>query len=143
MISLEFIQDLAPFNERLSEALVESLKTEINKQIPNIPEEGEVTVKFVTDEEIKKLNNKYRKKDEVTDVLSFTYGQDGPPGEAIGDVVISLEQARRQKGDKSLVLELADLATHGILHVLGYDHETEADANEMLPLQDLIVEKIL
>ena len=91
------------------------------------PHDAEVSVSFVSNAEIRNLNRIYRKKDSVTDVLSFPLGVDGKydiskeTGCALlGDVVISLETAMRQAD----LYEVAYLTVHSMLHLLGYDHET-------------------
>jgi len=70
------------------------------------------------------LNRRWRKKDKTTDVLAFPAGG-GPGPDALGDVVISVEQAEIQarKRRKTLEEEVRSLLIHGILHLLGYDHE--------------------
>jgi len=83
---------------------------------------------FVNDEEMKQLNQTYRGKNITTDVLSFSAweGEDMPGlSHILGDVVISVPMATRQANDISLELgdELMVLAVHGILHLLGFDHE--------------------
>ena len=103
--------------------------------------QGEVHVHVVDDEEIRRLNRMHRGKDKVTDVLSFPSGDVAIFGH-LGDVIISFAQAERQaEGD--IELELVDLLIHGTLHLLGYDHEEPADAEEMFPLQDRIVGEVL
>ena len=95
--------------------------------------DAEVSVSFVSNAEIRNLNRIYRKKDSVTDVLSFPLGVDGKydiskeTGCALlGDVVISLETAMRQADlyGHSLEREIGFLTVHSMLHLLGYDHET-------------------
>ena len=90
----------------------------------------EVTIAFVDDRAMKRLNKQFRHKNKTTDVLTF-------PGEPpyLGDIVISLDQARRQATDEkhSLATEVRYLILHGILHALGYDHE--ADNGEMNELE--------
>jgi probable rRNA maturation factor len=82
-----------------------------------------VTVAVVPDARIRELNHRYRGKDAPTDVLSF------PAGEAayLGDVVIALGVARRQAAaaGHTLGTEFRVLALHGLLHLLGYDHERD------------------
>lgn len=94
--------------------------------------DAEVSVSFVSNNEIKNLNKIYRNKDSVTDVLSFPLGADGKydinkeTGCALlGDVVISLETAMRQAEiyGHSLEREIGFLTVHSMLHLLGYDHE--------------------
>jgi probable rRNA maturation factor len=88
---------------------------------------AEVSIAFVSDAEMKRLNRQYRGKNKTTDVLTF-------PGDR-PDIVISLDQARRQATDEkhSLAMEVRYLLLHGVLHALGYDHET--DAGEMNALE--------
>ena len=82
---------------------------------------GEMTVAVVPDARVRALNHQYRRKDQVTDVLSFPAGE---PGE-LGDVVIAAGVAARhaRQAGHSLAVELRVLALHGLLHLLGYDHE--------------------
>ena len=85
---------------------------------------GELAVVLAGDRTLRTLNARYRGKDKPTDVLSFP----GPGGEeGLGDVVISLETAARNARalGRPLPQELAVLALHGFLHILGYDHETD------------------
>lgn len=89
----------------------------------------EVSIAFVDDEAMTSLNRKFRKKNRTTDVLTF-------PGDDrfLGDIVISLDQARRQAADEkhSVATEVRYLILHGILHALGYDHETDkGEMNEL------------
>lgn len=139
MITLDIQQERAPEGERLSQALLVSLQSAIAGELNAAPN-GTISVAYVSDHEIQRLNRMYRKKDTVTDVLSFSYVDQGT--ETLGDVVISHAQAKRQaEGD--LQLELVDLIVHGVLHVLGYDHERPEDAQEMFPLQDSIVANVM
>lgn len=89
-------------------------------------ERTELSLALVGNREIQKLNARYRKKNGPTDVLSFPLGPGFPgAGQVLGDVVISVEQAKaqaRQRG-KKLQQEVEELLIHGILHLLGYDHE--------------------
>ena len=119
----------------------------------------EVVLSFVSKEEIFKLNSLYRNIDSATDVLSFNaignLAEDlekfrdidsendlEEDDSAIGDVIICLEIAQAQAIEKktSLSDELAMLFIHGVLHLLGYDHETRDEAEEMFKLQDKILE---
>lgn len=107
----------------------------------------EVGVVFVADKEMIALNKAYRGKDKTTDVLSF--GNDGAwAGEGgaglLGDIVISMPQIRRQAAEakKPVRDELAMMLVHGVLHLLGYDHETLKDEKVMFPLQKRILKKL-
>jgi probable rRNA maturation factor len=82
---------------------------------------GDLTVAVVPDPRIRALNRHYRRKDKATDVLSFPAEERG----TLGDIVIAAGVARRQalEAGHSLQTELRVLALHGLLHLLGYDHE--------------------
>ena len=82
---------------------------------------GVVTVAVVSDARVRSLNHRYRRQDEATDVLSFPADE---PGE-LGDVVIAAGVAGRQarQAGHPIAVELRVLALHGLLHLLGYDHE--------------------
>ena len=89
-----------------------------------------LTLRLVDDDEIRELNHRYRAADSATDVLSFP-GETTPEGRHLGDVVISVETAHGRSGT-ALERELQVLALHGILHCLGYDHETDDGEMEAL-----------
>lgn len=139
MITLEVNQEMVPKKHQLKKADVLSLSTLLEKVPKYLP--GTIAIEFVDDERIQSLNRMYRHKDKVTDVLSFTYSTKA--GEHLGDVVISYDQAVRQAEAGDIHLEIMDLVVHGILHVLGYDHEDAHDAELMFPQQDSLVQKLL
>ena len=97
----------------------------------------EASIAFVDDAAMTSLNRKFRHKNKTTDVLTF-------PGDFpfLGDIVISLDQARRQARDEkhSLATEVRYLLLHGVLHAMGYDHET--DNGEMNALELKIRAKV-
>lgn len=89
---------------------------------------GEVTVALVGDRRMRALNRMFRGKDAVTDVLSFPVdGRSSPESPALGDVVIATGAAARQAREHGHAVgtEIRILALHGLLHLLGYDHETD------------------
>jgi len=90
------------------------------------PEAGSLAIRFVGDGTMRRWNRDYRGKDATTDVLSFPGGET-PEGPHLGDVAISVPQAERQAAARggSLARELRLLVLHGLLHCLGYDHETD------------------
>jgi probable rRNA maturation factor len=96
---------------------------------------GEVAIALVTDAHVRRLNKAYRGKDLATDVLSFPTGEAEAPSSdpALGDIVIARGVAARQarEAGHSVQTELRVLALHGLLHLLGYDHEDEADRGRM------------
>ncbi|MDR6225044.1 putative rRNA maturation factor [Desmospora profundinema] len=110
--------------------------------------EAEVSVSIVDDPVIHRLNREFRGVDRPTDVLSFPQWEPGEElvavtGEPIplGDVIISLPRAREQADTygHSLQRELAFLAVHGFLHLLGYDHQNQAEENRMFARQEEIL----
>lgn len=139
MITFDVSQELIPKKWRFSRQFFLRVTASFSRALPEAG--GEVHVHAVDEDEIRRLNRMHREKDAVTDVLSFPSG-DAPIFGELGDVIICFPQAERQSGG-DVPLELADLLVHGILHLLGYDHERPSDAEEMFPLQDRIVGEIL
>lgn len=98
------------------------------------------TVVFVSDRAMAELNHRWRGKRGTTDVLSFPAAQDKfekSEGLNLGDIVISLEQAARQARENKLSMnaEIAQLVLHGLLHLCGYDHSTDAGEMDRLELR--------
>ena len=102
------------------------------------------TVAFVSDKKMRSLNDEFRAKDKTTDVLSFPFEPDEfePDKNNLGDIIISAEQAARQATENHLTLEneIKQLILHGVLHLCGYDHET--DDGEMNRLELDLREKL-
>jgi probable rRNA maturation factor len=94
---------------------------------------GDVAVAIVSNARIRSLNRRFRRKDRVTDVLSFP---SDAPGE-LGDIVIGAGVARRQAGEAghSYGEELKILLLHGLLHLIGYDHHAPSDRGRMARLE--------
>ena len=111
--------------------------------------DAEVSVSFVSNNEIRQLNKQFRDKDKSTDVLSFPLGEDGvydinqeTGAMLLGDVVISMETAVKQAKmyGHSLEREVGFLTVHSMLHLLGYDHETSPlDAANMHEKEEAIL----
>ena len=102
--------------------------------------ENDATIVFVSDDAIKKLNRRFRAKDYATDVLSFPAEQaefEKAAAANLGDIVISIEQAARQAKEHGLSFEneIAQLILHGLLHLSGYDHETDHGEMNRLELR--------
>ena len=95
------------------------------EQIADFLGAGDVELVFVNDDEMRKINREHRGIDKATDVLSFPYEQ--VSGGLMGSVVISTDTASRVAGElgHSIECEIALLFLHGILHILGYDHEID------------------
>ena len=111
---------------------------------------AEISVRFVDDEIIHELNREYRHVDRSTDVLSFPLGENGvydinhdTGAKVLGDIVISMQHAVKQAElyGHSLQREIAFLTVHSMLHLLGYDHETESERAEMEARQRLILDE--
>lgn len=106
----------------------------------------DLTVAFVSDKRIKELNKIFRDKNKSTDVLSFSYEQDQydflETDNFLGDIVISLETAKAQADENKLSFEteIKQLILHGVLHLCGYDHET--DAGEMNSIEIKLRDKL-
>lgn len=95
------------------------------------------TLKCVDDEAIQKANHEFRGKDKPTNVLSFPDGSDDGDGLYLGDILMSLETVLREAKEqhKSAEEHMVHLILHGFLHLMGYDHEEEAEALEMEALE--------
>ncbi|HUP88464.1 MAG TPA: rRNA maturation RNase YbeY [Longimicrobiales bacterium] len=106
--------------------------------------DASISVTLLGDEEITEMNREYLEHDRVTDVISFPLFDEGE--EPVGDVYIGFDQAKRQAEDSDVTLqnELARLAIHGTLHVLGFDHPEEDDrtTSEMWSLQEQILKTL-
>lgn len=89
--------------------------------------DSEICISFVDDETIRELNNSYRNINRATDVLSFL--QDGPDFSILGDIVISVDTAKRHavRYENTYEFEINKLLVHGILHLLGYDHKKKRE----------------
>lgn len=118
--------DLTPGVLLLTERAVDACLASANQA------DREVSLAVVDDGRMQELNRTYRQLDRTTDVLSFALA-DGPEDTCLGEVVVSLPQAidQAQRYGHSLVREMAFLAVHGTLHLLGYDHDSPAREREM------------
>jgi probable rRNA maturation factor len=118
--------------------------------------QGEVAIALVTDAHSRKLNSQYRRKPSATDVLSFPAGDAPPipgpripdrgpriPARFLGDIVIATGTARRQarEAGHSYQAELRVLSLHGLLHLLGYDHENARDAGRMRRIETRLLRR--
>lgn len=115
--------------ERVCRAVARALRLRVDVR---------VSVAFVSEAEIRRLNRQYRGKDKVTDVLSFNLDE----GDLLGEILLCYPQARRQAKElrHGVREELLFLLVHGLLHLHGFDHERPKDAARMFPLQTRILE---
>jgi probable rRNA maturation factor len=120
---------------------VADVRRDAARMIRALAARGELSVVLVGDDEMQALNARYRAIDRPTDVLAFSQreGEGGTLGaDLLGDVVISLDTAARQAARRGVELhdEIRVLLAHGLLHLLGYDHErSRADARRMFARQ--------
>lgn len=141
------LQQSIPMQQKWEDIAVKViLKTlELHNQI-----NSEISVAFVDDQYIHQLNRDYRGVDRPTDVLSFAMdeGEEMPEVEGVdhvlGDIIISLETAKRQAEEyrHSFEREIAFLSVHGVLHLLGYDHQTEEDTKIMREREENILTEL-
>lgn len=134
--------DVDSLHPLITQAFTEVLKRE------SLSTEVEVGLTFVDDEYIRELNRDYRGKDTPTDVLSFPQDDDdgfvSVPGmpRLLGDIIISMPRAVEQAETygHSVEREVVYLAVHGMLHLLGYDHEDEEGRSEMRRREEAVME---
>jgi probable rRNA maturation factor len=122
-------------------------------KIVRLPKNSEVSIMIVDNSYIQELNFIYRQQNRPTDVLSFAMNElsdDEPDYDSseelniLGDIVLSLEQASLQSNEygHSLERELGYLVAHGMLHLMGYDHETDEEAKVMRSLEEKIMQAV-
>ncbi len=94
---------------------------------------GDLSIRIVDEGESRDLNRRYRGKDKSTNVLSFNYDSETLDVPVLGDLVICAPVVAREavEQDKTVRAHWAHMVVHGCLHLLGYDHENERDAQEM------------
>lgn len=149
-LDIDFLDE----TEQLDEGQIGQLKSLLVTayEYENITEPCELSVTFVDNERIQEINREYRDKDMPTDVISFALeemgedeidiiGTDAP--RTLGDIIISIPKAKEQAVEygHSFERELGFLSVHGFLHLLGYDHQTEADEKNMFERQEKILQK--
>jgi len=135
--------------ESLSQGVCSNLLTKPSLQTAEVDvkavcKRASVSVVLTSNRTIRKLNKQWRGKDSPTDVLSFAILLEPPPKEMpweLGEIFISVEQAAAQARTfhHSLERELAFLTVHGLLHLLGFDHEKPAEEKEMMARQEKIL----
>lgn len=134
-LELDPFSDLADFDSHRWVAYMESIGQEMGCEA-----ETELSLTFTDDATVHRLNAEYREIDRPTDVLAFPQDL---VNNMLGDVVISLEKAAEQAQEKGhhLIYETALLATHGFLHLLGYDHAEPEEEQQMFALQQSLLDQ--
>lgn len=135
-------EDLLVFATKALDAAVDFLKREEKQPFPKMP--VELSLVFTDDENIREINAEWRDKDKATNVLSFPafpLEPGGMPGPMLGDIVIARETVEREalELEKSFEDHLTHLLVHGFLHLFGYDHMDEEEAEEMESLETRIL----
>ena len=126
--------------EEMKKYIKEDLESEFESDRPVY-----LSLLFTGNDEIQVINKQYRGKDQPTDVISFAYHEtedfDIGPYDTLGDIVISMERVEEQAAEynHSLKRELYYVLTHGLLHLLGYDHIEEDDKKEMRTREEEIL----
>jgi probable rRNA maturation factor len=147
-INVEVTGSVPRFSQRDIAAFARKVILTLDKMGKIAEEISDASIAFIDDEAMTELNSRFRKKNKTTDVLTFpaddSYGDPKRKGRGrpLGDIVISVDQARRQAADEkhSLSTEVRYLIVHGVLHALGYDHET--DKGEMNSLETEVRELV-
>ena len=134
-------------DNKLPEILETAVETVL--RLEGRTDDPEVSVVLTDDEYIRELNYKFRHKDTATDVLSFAMeetAEDDPEAgwdeeNILGDIIISVETAQRQAEEygHQFIREMAYLTTHGMLHLLGYDHGDEAQRRVMREKEEQVL----
>lgn len=141
-------QNKIDFTREMQQLIKKVVNTVEN--LENLPENTEVSIVIVDNSYMQELNHIYRGQNCPTDVLSFAMnelGEDEPDFDydeginLLGDIIVSLEQAMVQCEEygHSLERELGYLVTHGMLHLIGYDHETEDEQKTMRQLEERVM----
>lgn len=138
-------------DDRLEELIRKSVEMALN--LEGVRSDLEVSVALVDNDYIRELNKTYRGKDAPTDVLSFPMlepgevddvSSEGEVEQLLGDIVISLEKAEEQAKSygHSFEREVAFLVVHGVLHLLGYDHEIEEERKIMRQKEEEVLKAL-
>lgn len=139
MIIPELNQTIVPPSARIKMPWLEPLLRLIAKEL-QIKGKRTLSIAFINHRTMQRLNHDYRGKNKVTDILSFA--EVGAP-DSLGELLLAWPYVKNQAKEegKTLKEEYALLITHGILHLLGHDHEIKKDAKKMFFLQEKILRK--
>lgn len=146
-IDFALINEVTSFEQKYREIYMQIIK-ETCQQL-NITEDIELSCIFVDDKKIHQINKEYRQVDRPTDVVSFALEDndvllvEGMP-RSLGDIFISIDRAKVQAEQygHSIKREMCFLFTHGLLHLLGFDHIDKEEEKEMFKMQDTILDAL-
>ena len=136
-----------PPKHALSKLAASALEAAVKELHLAVAAGSEISIVFTDDAHIRALNREWRRKDKATNVLSFP-AMPVRPGVALppvlGDIVLAAETIRREAGleEKPFEHHLIHLMVHGFLHIVGYDHETDAEAEEMEATERRILSRL-
>jgi probable rRNA maturation factor len=151
MLKLEFINEVDEnidgiFFEKICKVFYTILQERIDEYL--LGRDGLIDFVLVDDKKIQEINKKYRDQDKSTDVISFAYLESGDIDESdtniiVGDIFISSETTKKQADERghSFEEELKVLFIHGLLHLFGFDHNTDSEEDEMESWAKKILEK--
>ena len=115
-------------------------RLEILSKTPSFKKKNhEFSILLTNDKEMKKLNNKFRKKNKPTDVLSFPIKIQNKNRLYVGDIALSYEIIKHRSKETNFFLEFDKMWIHGYLHLIGYDHKKTKDFQKMLRKEKLIL----
>lgn len=144
-MQFEWNQSILKGGQRYPRALANRVARVFTAMVPG-KRRMQISVSFVDRATMQRLNKKYRGKNRPTDVLSFCLSDETTSGRRNieGEILFLYEQAKRQAKERSHTTreEITFLLVHGLLHVVGYDHETPRDRARMFPLQTRIAKKL-
>lgn len=144
-IIVDITKEIDGYEEVVPEKIESYIKEVLTKEYPPEDRPLYVSLLLTDNETIHEINRNYRNKDSATDVISFAYNEDESNDgfyEVLGDIIISLERVKEQSFEygHSYEREFYYVLTHGILHLLGYDHIEEEDKEEMRKKEEEILE---
>jgi len=155
-VLIEDLQHKIKVTEDMKELVKRTVTLSLSQEKFSNP--SEISIMFVDNEYIREINNEHRKIDKPTDVLSFPIVDiyegviNSDEGDfdfdeevlVLGDIIISLEMTKQQaeEYEHSFDRELAFLVTHGVFHLLGYDHDTEEKEKKMISKQYAVLETL-
>ena len=132
--------------EHMTRTAVNTALDIIKDEIEDYPTQAQVCILFADDEAIQKLNQQWRGMNKPTNVLSFPSLSPVIDGEAVmlGDIILAFETIEREAKEeqKPLIHHIQHLVVHGFLHLLGYDHETDDEAQEMEAAEICVLAKL-
>jgi probable rRNA maturation factor len=148
-MTLEITNETDMILEQNLESLIQDAMSCVLRH-ESITADGEVSLLFVDNDKIQLLNKEYRGKDSITDVLSFpqyeSIKNDGITDSFVylGDIVISLDQAKLQAAEfgHAIEREIVYLVVHSLLHLLGYDHMVDKDKTEMRAHEKVVLKEL-